>query len=182
MQTIPGEAVELRYLRTGQMAGPYRHTFKRGVKLYALNDGSVLLKGRETLHADDRTPGFWRRYGRHRTRRIGTMARPGGGNLMMLAGIGLLGWAWWSGKLTLPSLLTPRPAGASVQRPGDAAPFLPQPFAYWHNPTTTELFLAGADGLPPGTVPPWRLASEDELGQLPPAEEWEEYREGEREA
>lgn len=41
--------------------------------------------------------------------------------------------------------------------------YLPQPYGYWFNPQTSQLYLAGGDGRPPGAVPPWRLASEAEI-------------------
>jgi hypothetical protein len=53
-----------------------------------------------------------------------------------------------------------------VQRAGDAQPFLPQPHAFWINPNTSEWVQAGNDGLPPGSVPPWRLMSDAEYTQL----------------
>lgn len=60
---IPGEVTEIRYRRTGSQKGNYYHPFKGGVKMIANADGSVTLRGRRRIHADDREPGFWKRYG-----------------------------------------------------------------------------------------------------------------------
>ena len=43
--TLPASQLEVRYRRHGAHAGDYRHTFKRGVKVYGLADGSVLIRG-----------------------------------------------------------------------------------------------------------------------------------------
>ena len=43
--TLPASQLEVRYRRHGTHAGDYRHTFKRGVKVYGLADGSVLIRG-----------------------------------------------------------------------------------------------------------------------------------------
>ena len=59
---------------------------------------------------------------------------------------GVLFWAWSLSRTTV--------AAGGV---------IPQPYAYWFNPSTNELFLAGGSGIPPGAVPPWRLASEAEI-------------------
>lgn len=57
---IPGRTTEIRYIREGEHSGPYKHAFSRAtdVRQYAMSDGSVLLKGKRRIHADDRRPGF----------------------------------------------------------------------------------------------------------------------------
>ncbi len=64
--TIPGHATEIRYARTGPLAGKYYHRFGPGVRMRANADGSVTLRGRRRIHARDDEPGFWQRYGGHR--------------------------------------------------------------------------------------------------------------------
>lgn len=66
MPTIPGHATEIRYRRTGPLAGKYYHRFSPGVRMAANADGSVTLRGRRRIHARDDEPGFWQRYGGHR--------------------------------------------------------------------------------------------------------------------
>ena len=65
MATIPGHATEIRYRRTGPLAGRYVHRFAPGVKMRANADGSVTLRGRRRIHATEDEPGFWRKYGGH---------------------------------------------------------------------------------------------------------------------
>jgi len=63
MRTIPGEATEIRYRRTGPLAGRYYHKFRPGVRMRANRNGSVTLQGPQTIHAVDSEPGFWDKYG-----------------------------------------------------------------------------------------------------------------------
>jgi hypothetical protein len=63
MRTIPGEATEIRYRRTGPLAGRYYHRFRPGVRMRANRDGSVTLRGRNKIHAVESEPGFWDKYG-----------------------------------------------------------------------------------------------------------------------
>jgi hypothetical protein len=86
--TIPGYATEIQYLRNGRTA--YYHPFGQPgrVRMIALADGSVQLKGTRRIHADDREPGF-DRYTRGNPRR----ANPGGSFGMME--LVLLGAAAW---------------------------------------------------------------------------------------
>ncbi|MGH3055546.1 MAG: hypothetical protein ACRDL7_11275 [Gaiellaceae bacterium] len=88
-QVIPGTATEIRYNRTGSQAGMYKHPFEQNVKMYALKNGSVLLKGRRRIHADDREPNFSRYvHPSHGQRRNPRMAKKD--NTMMYLGLGLL--------------------------------------------------------------------------------------------
>jgi len=43
---IPGEVEEVRYLRGGRHAGPYKHRFRRGVVMLPQANGDVLLTAR----------------------------------------------------------------------------------------------------------------------------------------
>lgn len=67
---IPGHALEIRYQRTGRNAGPYKHPFEHHVRMYAMRDGSVLLKGSKRIHADDREKDFDQYVHRSHRRRI----------------------------------------------------------------------------------------------------------------
>lgn len=58
---IPGYAATVQYFRHGRT--PYEHEFgppSQPVRMLALSDGSVLLKGTRRIWADDREPGFTR--------------------------------------------------------------------------------------------------------------------------
>lgn len=59
---IPGYMTEARYYREGENRGHYRHMFKpeSKVKMIAMSDGSVWLRGTRRIHADDKRPGFGR--------------------------------------------------------------------------------------------------------------------------
>ena len=84
---IPGHATEIQYLRNGRAA--YYHPFtQRGrVRMIAMRDGSVLLKGPQRIHADDREPGFDRYTGRANRRR-----NPGGVDMVTLALLAVAAW------------------------------------------------------------------------------------------
>ncbi len=49
---IPGVMRRLEYRRTKDRPGLYYHNFKRGVRAYALSDGSVLLRGPKPLYVN----------------------------------------------------------------------------------------------------------------------------------
>lgn len=70
---IPGYMTEARYYREGEHSGHYKHAFKpeSKVRMIAMSDGSVWLRGNRRIHADDRRPGF----GRY------TDGNPGGGRM-----------------------------------------------------------------------------------------------------
>jgi hypothetical protein len=78
---IPGRATEIRYRRTDRRH--YRHPFGPGVTMRANKGGepappgSVTLVPRRgtTIHADDRDPGFWDRYGHHQNPPLPAMQR-----------------------------------------------------------------------------------------------------------
>ncbi len=46
---IPGTLTRVEYVRTGKHPGKYYHKFGRGVRAFALADGSLLLKGPRRL-------------------------------------------------------------------------------------------------------------------------------------
>lgn len=156
-RTIPGSALEVRYRRAtdGKL---YYHPFEGPVKMVANADGSVTLRGGKRLWADDREPGFWERYGHHPKRRRNPMARRrrrrGGDNtfLWLLGGAALL--LFWN-----------RPAGA-VSTGGQA--IIPQPTdTVWYSDPYAggggEYFVSS---LPPGSAPPWRIASAVDVGNM----------------
>lgn len=90
--TIPGNATEIQYLRNGRVA--YYHPFVQPgggrVKMIALSNGGVMLKGPYRIHADDREPGF-DRY----TRRRPTMRGRENPFGMGLTDLLVLGGLWW---------------------------------------------------------------------------------------
>ena len=43
---IPGRLEEIRYQRTGPHKGPYKHKFKTPATIYALQDGSIIIRPR----------------------------------------------------------------------------------------------------------------------------------------
>jgi hypothetical protein len=120
-------------------------------------DGSVTLRGTKRIWADDRERNFWERYGHKPRRRNPSMARRrrrGGDNTMLwlLGGAALL--FFWN-----------RPAGA-VSTGGQA--IIPQgSSSIWYSDPYQggggEFFVGS---LPPGSAPPWRLASSTEMGSM----------------
>jgi len=87
---IPGRVLEIRYDRNGTY---YKHEFKPGVKQRINPDGSVTLyHPARRLWANDREPGFWKRYGHHHSNpRGGRMARQRGWlPWLLIAGAGVL--------------------------------------------------------------------------------------------
>lgn len=42
--SIPGRIEEIRYIRTGRHAGPYKHTFKNAATMTAMRDGSLRIQ------------------------------------------------------------------------------------------------------------------------------------------
>jgi hypothetical protein len=155
-RTIPGEVLEIRYRRSGRNGGKYYHPFKPGVRMVANADGSVTLRGRQNIHADDREPGFWERYGHgHGRRRNPTMARGfklDGMTLALLAGGAFL--IFKGGLLdSLTGSMFARPAGAD---PATGA----EPILYWFNDQTFEVVERWGT-TPPG--PGFRPASSYEV-------------------
>jgi hypothetical protein len=144
---IPGHATQIQYLRNGRVA--YYHPFVQPgggrVKMIALSNGGVMLKGPHRIHADDREPGF-ERY----TRRNAPRQNPGGGSSILT--FALLGGAAWfllrtpaDGSPSLLSTLLSHVTGAALPAPAPAASTLAQ-----------QAYLQGP--LPPGT---YGLASGD---------------------
>lgn len=85
---IPGAVVEVRYRRS---PGKYfQHTFKPGVHQRNNADGSVTLyHPSRRIWADDREPGFWRKYGDHNPRGGSRMAKTTPWMTYALIGLGL---------------------------------------------------------------------------------------------
>lgn len=149
-RVIPGELVQVRYRRTGSQSGMYYHDFKPGVRMYAQADGSVVLKGRKNIHADDREPGFWARYGHGkgrtmaRRRRRRNPSRGGGANtglMFLIAGGALLYFLSQRRPVLAAPTMGPSGPGATST---DADPFN-DPDTGWGNP--------------PGTTDPAALAT-----------------------
>jgi hypothetical protein len=94
MPAIPGEATEIRYRRTGALAGRYYHRFRPGVRMHANRDGSVTLRGIRKLHAVESEPGFWDKYQNPPRRRQGSGRRPASDGLLWLVlGVAVAVWS-----------------------------------------------------------------------------------------
>lgn len=152
---IPGTALEIRYLRSDGKR--YFHPFEQHVRMVANRDGSVTLRGRKRIHANDGEANFWERYGhgrhgkvRNPRRRRRRQSYGSGNTLLLYAGLALI----------LYPMLT-RSAYA-VSTGGQA--ILPQPGGtVWYS----DPFQGGGGEfftgtVPPGAAPPWRLASQTE--------------------
>lgn len=72
---IPGRALEIRYRRTD--GHRYRHAFRQPVRMETNADGSVTLRGRARVWADDREAGFARYLENPGRKRPVTIARLG---------------------------------------------------------------------------------------------------------
>lgn len=165
-RVIPGTALEIRYRRAtdGKL---YYHPFMGPVTMVANGDGSVTLRGGKRIWADDRERGFWERYGHTKRRRNPSMARRrrrrrGGDNTMLWllgAGAAFLFWPQISQALGVAT-------GGAVSTGGQS--IIPQGSdAIWFSDSYTGgggEFFVGA--LPPGSAPPWRLASTTEIGSM----------------
>lgn len=159
-RTIPGRALEIRYLRSDGKR--YFHPFETNVRMIANRDGSVTLRGAKRIHADDREPMFWERYGhgRHgkvrnpRRKRRRSYSGKSDWSLLLYAGAALLLYPMLS-----------RSWGA-VSTGGQ--PIIPQPGeTVWYSDPYQggggEYFTGS---LPPGASPPWRIASATEVGSM----------------
>lgn len=150
---IPGRALEIRYLRSDGKR--YFHPFEHRVRMVANRDGSVTLRGRRRIHADDREAGFWQRYGHGRHGRNPVRRSRGSApNWLLWGGIALVGYALYHQQ------------ALAVSTGGQ--PIIPQPgetiwYADPYQGGGGE-FFHGA--LPPGASPPWRLASPTEIGAM----------------
>ena len=107
MKRIPGRALEIRYRRAGRDGGLYRHQFTGRVAMLARQDGSILLRGRARIWADDRGKGF-ARYTRERGNPMAR--RNGGGSGMMYLLLGAAGLYLLSSR----QQAAPAPAAAPV--------------------------------------------------------------------
>lgn len=161
-RTIPGRALEIRYLRSDGKR--YFHPFEQNVRMIANRDGSVTLRGSKRIHADDREPMFWERYGhgRHRKqvsnprRRRRRSYSSGGSNM----------WLLYAGAALLLYPMLSRAWGGAVSTGGQM--ILPQPGeTIWYSDPYQGgggEYFTGA--LPPGSSPPWRIASATEVGSM----------------
>jgi hypothetical protein len=157
-RTIPGRALEIRYLRSDGKR--YFHPFEHPVKMIANRDGSVTLRGAKRIHADDGEPQFWERYGHGRARRNPmarrrrSYSRSSGSNWLLYIGAAVL----------LYPMLTRNAYGIST----GGQMILPQGNeAVWYSDPYQggggEYFVGT---LPPGAAPPWRLAAATEIGSM----------------
>lgn len=164
-RVIPGNALEVRYRRAtdGKL---YYHPFEGPVKMVANSDGSVTLRGGRRIWADDRETGFWEKYGHSKRRRNPSMARRRRGRrkdntmLWVLGAVGaFMFWPQISQALGVAT-------GGAVSTGGQS--IIPQPSSsVWYSDPYTggdSTFFVGS--LPPGSAPPWRLASATEIGLM----------------
>lgn len=141
---IPGHALEIRYQRTGRsLPGRYKHPFEHPVKMYAMNDGSVLLRGTKKIHADDRERDFDQYVHPSHRRRNPMARRSGGGNtgMWLLVGLGAF-------LLMRPGGLTNIFGGAQQYGPATV----------WVDTTDGTMVVGPSQ---PG--PNWRLATQAEI-------------------
>lgn len=170
---LPGHVEEIKY---GPRGGKwYQHKFKPGVKQRLIRAGRavtirpshnavLLYHPNRAVFEDERTPGFWRKYG-HRSGGNPMARRRGGGDdwgqYLLWGGLAYLAWMF----------LKPSTAVAT----GGANLVMPQPAGtVWYSdplqmdPTTggagDQSFFIGS--LPPGVSPPWRLASQVEINAM----------------
>lgn len=156
-RTIPGTALEIRYLRSD--GKHYFHPFEQNVKMIANRNGSVTLRGGKRIWANDGEPGFWERYGHHPRRRnpvARRRRRQSGGDTNWLL-IGAVGFIAYN--------LMQSGAFANLVNTGGQN-IIPQGAGtIWYSDPYTggdSAFFTGS--LPPGSAPPWRLASATEIG------------------
>jgi len=133
-ENIPGRALEIRYVRPG--GKHYYHPFTTPVRMLANRDGSVTLRGRYRIHADDREPGFSRYTRRHRGRNpMARRRRYGGGGktsytTLALYGIGAyLAYGFLTGRSPMQMIAaTTGPLTPQGRPPGSAgAPIVGSP-------------------------------------------------------
>lgn len=162
-RVIPGTALEVRYRRAtdGKL---YYHPFEGPVKMVANADGSVTLRGSKRIWADDREAGFWERYGHPKRRRNPGMARRrrGKDNTMLWLIGGAAAFFFWPQISQALGLATGAVStgGQSIIPQGSTAIWYSDPY----QPGGTNAYFTGS--LPPGSAPPWRLASATEIGAM----------------
>ena len=164
---IPGQVIEVRY-RRGR-AGYYKHEFKPGVRQHRLRPGQsftsrhnavVLYHPNRSVWEDERTPGFWDRYGHGGNPMARRYSKKGWGRYLMWGGLAYLAYYYF----------TSHPVST-----GGANQILPQPAGtiwysdpYQQDPATggagDSSFFIGS--VPPGAAPPWRLASATEINAM----------------
>ena len=162
-RVIPGHALEVRYRRAtdGKL---YYHPFEGPVKMVANADGSVTLRGGKRIWADDREAGFWERYGHSKRRRNPGMARRrrrGKDNTMLWLRGGAAALFFWPQISQALGVATGAVStgGQSIIPQGSSAIWYSDPYTGGGG----EFFVGS---LPPGSAPPWRLASATEIGVM----------------
>jgi hypothetical protein len=164
---LPGSILEIRYRRTGRHAGRYVHTFGPNVGL-TLGPGrsraTLYHRRRQPIWAFESDPDYDRWVAKdHRRRNVSNprrRRRSGGGDddLVKWALMAVAGWFVFRGLNTA--------AGGAVSTGGQA--IIPQSSGtIWYNDPFSGgygEFFRGS--LPPGSAPPWRLASEVEQQQM----------------
>jgi hypothetical protein len=160
-RTIPGRALEIRYLRSDGKR--YFHPFEHPVKMIANRDGSVTLRGGKRIHADDREPHFWERYGHGRHGKVKNPRRYRRRSKATYGGSGTF-WLYVGAALILYPMLTRNAYGVST----GGQSIIPQASdAVWYSDPYQggggEYFVGS---LPPGASPPWRLAAATEIGAM----------------
>lgn len=178
---IPGRVLEVRYKRG--RSGYYKHDFKPGVRQRRLRPGErfstthnavVLYHPNRPVWEDERTPGFWSRYGHGeggsnpmaRRRRSGGTGGIDYFKVAMFAGVGYLIYATFlapgasamtfdPGVSTGGQNIIPQPAGTV---------WYADPFLNFEGVYGDQSFFIGS--LPPGASPPWRMASAVEIAAL----------------
>lgn len=166
---IPGHVVEVRYKRGGK--GFYKHEFKPGVRQRRLRPGEhftarhnavVLYHGNRPVWEDERTPGFWDRYGHGGNPGMARRGRQNQmGRYLLWGGLAYLAYTYFTSPQAVvtggANLVIPQGAGAVWY----ADPFQSDPQT---GMTGDQSFFIGP--LPPGVSPPWRLASDSEVSAL----------------
>ena len=176
---IPGQALEIRYRRGS--AGYYKHSFTSGTRQRRLRPGErfshhqhsvVLYHPNRPVWEDDRIPGFQQRYGHGRGGNNPMARRRRGGGMKfdvttvaLLAGVGYLVYttffapeatAFEPGVSTGGQQILPQPAGTV---------WYSDPFQQsMDGMTGDQSFFIGS--LPPGSAPPWRMASGTEIAAM----------------
>lgn len=161
---IPGEVIEVRY-RRGR-AGYYKHEFKPGVKQRRLRPGQsftsrhnavVLYHNSRPVWEDERTPGFWDRYGHGGNPGMARRRQSKMGQYLLWGGLAYLAYYYFTSQPVSTggaNQVIPQPAGTLWY----ADPFQQDPST---GMAGDQSFFIGS--LPPGASPPWRLASAQEI-------------------
>ena len=172
---IPGQVLEVRYKRG--RSGYYKHDFKPGVRQRRLRAGEsfstrqnavVLYHPNRPVWEDERTPGFWSRYGHGRggSNPMARRRRSGAGGIdyfkvAMFAGIGYLIYSTFLAPGAEAGVST---GGQNILPQSSGTVWYSDPFLTLDGMPGDQSFFIGS--LPPGGSPPWRLASVVEMAAL----------------